>query len=137
MLLRHHDFPNFFRGISGGPLYMRGRPPLILSPLAAYAAYIMPPYSRVLGPALMPPRIRVFWVRPCLFCTIFCNLILDLCVKKRIRFSLRDKRLFEIIEVGITRVDYIYVPFKGWRNESTCIFQWFRCHTSVAIHYSI
>ena len=42
-----------------------------------------------------------------LFSTIFCNLILDICVKTRTRFSLPDKRLFEIIEVDITRVDCI------------------------------
>ena len=40
-----------------------------------------------------------------LFSTIFYNLIFDLCVKTRTRFSLRDKRLFEITEVEITRVD--------------------------------
>ena len=40
-----------------------------------------------------------------LLTTIFCNLMLALCVKTRIRFSLRDKRLFEITEVEITRVD--------------------------------
>ena len=39
--------------------------------------------------------------------TIFCNLIFDFCVKTRTRFSLRDKRLFEITEVEITRVDCI------------------------------
>ena len=33
------------------------------------------------------------------------NLILDFCVITRTRFSLRDKRLFEITEVEITRVD--------------------------------
>ena len=43
-----------------------------------------------------------------LFSTIFCYLMLDFYVKTRIRFSLRDKRLFEITEVGITRVDCIY-----------------------------
>ena len=37
--------------------------------------------------------------------TIFCYLKLDFYVKKGIRFSLRDKRLFEITEVEITRVD--------------------------------
>ena len=42
-----------------------------------------------------------------LFSTIFCNLILDFCVKTRTRFSLRDKRLFEITEVEITRVNCI------------------------------
>ena len=40
-----------------------------------------------------------------LFTTTFCDLILDFCVKTRTRFSFRDKRLFEIIEVKITRVD--------------------------------
>ena len=39
--------------------------------------------------------------------TIFCYLMLDFYVKTRIRFSLRDKRLFEITEVEITRVDCI------------------------------
>ena len=42
-----------------------------------------------------------------LLSTIFCYLILDFCVKTRIRFSLRDKRLLEITEVEITRVDCI------------------------------
>ena len=36
--------------------------------------------------------------------TIFCYLQLDFYVKTGIRFSLRDKRLFEITEVEITRV---------------------------------
>ena len=36
--------------------------------------------------------------------TIFCYLMLDFYVKTRIRFSLRDKRLFDITEVEITRV---------------------------------
>ena len=40
-----------------------------------------------------------------LLITIFCYLMLDFYVKTRIRFSLRDKRLFEITEVEITRVD--------------------------------
>ena len=42
-----------------------------------------------------------------LLSTIFCHLMLDFYVKTRIRFSLRDKQLFEITEVEITRVDYI------------------------------
>ena len=37
--------------------------------------------------------------------TIFCYLMLDCYVKTGIRISLRDKRLFEITEVEITRVD--------------------------------
>ena len=40
-----------------------------------------------------------------LLSTIFYNLMLDFYVKTGIRFSLRDKRLFEITEVEITRVD--------------------------------
>ena len=44
--------------------------------------------------------------------TIFCYLILDFYVKTRIRFSLRDKWLFEITEVEITRVDCILIFVK-------------------------
>ena len=40
-----------------------------------------------------------------LLSTVFCYLMLDFCVKTRIRFSLRDKRLFAIIEVEITGID--------------------------------
>ena len=40
--------------------------------------------------------------------TIFYYLMLDFDVKTGIRFSLRDKQLFEITEVEITRVDCIY-----------------------------
>ena len=40
--------------------------------------------------------------------TIFFYLMLDFYVKTGIRFSLRDKGLFEITEVEITRVDCIY-----------------------------
>ena len=39
--------------------------------------------------------------------TIFCYLMLDCYVKTGIRFSVRDKRLFEITEAEITRVDCI------------------------------
>ena len=39
--------------------------------------------------------------------TIFCYLMLDFYVKTGNRFSVRDKRLFEITEVEITRVDCI------------------------------
>ena len=41
--------------------------------------------------------------------TIFCYLMLDFNVETRIRLSLREKRLFEITEVEITRVDYIRI----------------------------
>ena len=40
-----------------------------------------------------------------LLSTLFCYLLVDFYAKTRIRFSLRDKRLFEITEVEITRVD--------------------------------
>ena len=43
-----------------------------------------------------------------LLSTIFYCLMLDFYVKIGIRFSLRDKRLFEITEVEITRVDCIF-----------------------------
>ena len=39
-------------------------------------------------------------------------LMLDFYVKTRIRFSLRDKQLFEITEVEITRVDCSFVVFE-------------------------
>ena len=38
-----------------------------------------------------------------LLSTIFCYLMLDFYVKTGIRFSLRDKRLFEIAGIEITR----------------------------------
>ena len=41
--------------------------------------------------------------------TIFYYLMLDFYVETGIRFSLRDKRLFEITEVEITRVDCICI----------------------------
>ena len=46
--------------------------------------------------------------------TIFCYLKLDFYVKTGIRFSLGDKRLFEITEVEIIRVDctYIFLLYK-------------------------
>ena len=48
--------------------------------------------------------------------TIFYNLMLDFYVKTGIRFSLRDKRLFEITEVEITRVNCIYFTVKFSQN---------------------
>ena len=57
-----------------------------------------------------------------LLSTIFCYLILDFYVKTSIRFSLRDKRLFEITEVEITRVDctlnYVFAL-----NENNHLFE--------------
>ena len=43
-----------------------------------------------------------------LLSTVFCYLMLDFYVKTSIRFSLRDKRLFEITEVETTRVDCLF-----------------------------
>ena len=43
--------------------------------------------------------------------TIFYYLMLDFYVKTGIRFSFRDKRLFEITEVEITRVDSSFSLF--------------------------
>ena len=43
--------------------------------------------------------------------TVFCYLMLDFYVKTRIRFSLRDKRFFEIIEVEMTRMDCTFSFF--------------------------
>ena len=40
-----------------------------------------------------------------LLSTIFCYLMISFYVETWIRFSLRDKRLFELTEVEITRVD--------------------------------
>ena len=48
-----------------------------------------------------------------LLSTIFCYLMLDLYVKRGIRFSLRDKLLFEITEVEITRVDCRWIACKS------------------------
>ena len=52
--------------------------------------------------------------------------MLDFFVKTGTRFSLRDKRLFDIIEVEITRVDCSFkVPYhhvlEKW-NDSACVF---------------
>ena len=54
-----------------------------------------------------------------LLSTIFCYMILDFYVETRIRFSLRDKRLFEITEVEITRVDCI-CEWTLFKNKSGC-----------------
>ena len=70
-----------------------------------------------------------------LFSTIFYNLILDFCVITRTRFFLRDKRLFEITKVEITRVDcnsknlfqrwFLYPPDKQPSfNPNKTTLQW-------------
>ena len=61
----------------------------------------------------LTPKLEIYW-KYCgkeekllflLFSTIFCCLLVDLCVITGTRFSLRDKQLFEISEFEITRVD--------------------------------
>ena len=51
-----------------------------------------------------------------LLSTIFYYLMLDFYLKTGIRLSLRDKRLFEITEVEITRVDCISKSFHISKN---------------------
>ena len=46
-----------------------------------------------------------------LLSTIFFYLVLDFYVNARIRFSLRDKQLFQITKVEITRVNYTSLMF--------------------------
>ena len=55
--------------------------------------------------------------------TIFYYLMLDFYVKTGIRFSLRDKRLFEITEVEITRVDCNYTIFFSMFKVNRYIFR--------------
>ena len=69
--------------------------------------------------------------------TIFYYLMLDFYVNTGIRFSLRDKRLFEITEVEITRVDctdtyigWLELPLTGTKASSlfkTTHFHIFNC----------
>ena len=51
--------------------------------------------------------------------TIFYYLMLDFYVKTGIRLSLRDKRLFEITEVEITRVNCISVSKNSQKGRAT------------------
>ena len=60
--------------------------------------------------------LKILWKRGkkeqfLLFSTIFCRLLVDHCFKTGDRFSLRYKRLFEISEVEITRVDCLRVLY--------------------------
>ena len=57
-----------------------------------------------------------------LFSTICCNLILDFCSKTRTRFSLRDKRLFEITEVELTRIVSKLICFMFDGAEAILLF---------------
>ena len=52
-----------------------------------------------------------------LLSTVFCYLMLDFYVKTKIRFSLRDKWLFEMTKAEITRVDCICGNFSGEKHH--------------------
>ena len=57
--------------------------------------------------------------------TIFYYLMLDFYVKTGIRLSLRDKRLFEITEVEITRVNCILNSPLIWSSDTNeAILNW-------------
>ena len=57
-----------------------------------------------------------------LLSTIFCYLCLDFYVKTKIRLSLQDKQLFEIMEVKITRVHCTSNLFQA--NGLACMGQY-------------
>ena len=59
-----------------------------------------------------------------LLSTIFCYLMLDFYVKTRIRFSLRDKRLFKITEVEITTVDCTSVFYESVKASIRSCILW-------------
>ena len=73
-----------------------------------------------------------------LFSTIFCCLLVDLCVKTGTRFSLRDKQLFEIGEVEITRVDCICLStfFLAFGKDAiqNCSFFYFSEKKGLTFH---
>ena len=67
-----------------------------------------------------------------LLLSTFCYLMSDLYVETRIRFSLRDKRLFEITEVELTRVDCT-----GWRPAVAVFVTLFlSCNRHTVFSYS-
>ena len=56
--------------------------------------------------------------------TIFYHLVLNFYVNTGIRFSLRDKGLFEITEVEITRVDCIWAS-RRWKSISKAEYRYY------------
>ena len=60
-----------------------------------------------------------------LFSTIFYCLLVVLCVKTATRFSLRDKRLFEISEFEITGVDCTHLSRPGQLMKSELYSSYF------------
>ena len=66
-----------------------------------------------------------------LFSTIFCCLLVDFCVKTGTRFSLRDKRLFEIREFEITRVSCIQYGQMSLVRPKLQIRHFFLCLKSI------
>ena len=65
-----------------------------------------------------------------LLSTIFCYLMLDFYVKTGIRLSVRDKRLFEITEVEIKRVNCIS-PHVAFNFRDGNELQHHTCSTST------
>ena len=57
-----------------------------------------------------------------LLSTIFCYLMLDFNVKTRIRFTLRDKRLFEITEVEIRGSTVCALIFRFQVEMKSCVY---------------
>ena len=80
--------------------------------------------------------LKIFWERGeiahyeqfLLLSTIFCYLLLDFHVKTGTRFSPRDKRLFEITEVEITRVDCIL-------QQAKCLY--FDLRRAMEVHANL
>ena len=66
-----------------------------------------------------------------LFSIIFCCLLIDICVKTGTKFSLRDKRLLEVSEVEITRVDCMLNQNKSFTYE--IIFKGFMAFSSMRL----
>ena len=72
-----------------------------------------------------------------LLSTIFCYLMLDFYVKTGIRFSLRDKRLFEIPEVEITRVDYISIHLNMTKYVACAMCKNLLLHRCLLMHFDV
>ena len=63
--------------------------------------------------------------------------MLDVYVKRRNRFSLRDKRLFEIIEVEITRVDCLHLFCMFGPNQSLKSFSFLTYETEFVLSLAV
>ena len=90
----------------------------------------------------LTPLVRNIYWKYCgrgeqflLLFTIFSYLMLDFYVKTRIGFSLQDKRLFKITEVGITRVDCISILFNK-KGSGTKVIKLFHAQLNWAWNFS-